>query len=102
MARKVDYSKIKAMASSILECIGEDEEGENPKLPKDPVNPTPKPTDFGDREEESENAGGGGASPNLDFLGKEEDVSEETGKKKKSKDSSIAMFAANLASKCKK
>lgn len=29
-----DYAKIKALASSILECIGDDDEGMNPKLPK--------------------------------------------------------------------
>lgn len=29
-----DYSKIKALASQILECIGDDEEGANPSLPK--------------------------------------------------------------------
>lgn len=34
MAKSIDYSKIKAMASSILECIGEDEEGTNPNLPE--------------------------------------------------------------------
>ena len=33
MAKSVDYSKIKAMAQSILECIGDDEEGANPSLP---------------------------------------------------------------------
>ena len=98
MAKKIDYAKIKAMAASILECCGDEEEGENPKLPEEAPEPNPKPTNWGDREEESENAGEGGASPNLDFIGKEEPVKD----KKKSKDSSIAMFVANLASKFNK
>lgn len=29
-----DYSKIKALAQSILECIGDEPEGEDPKTPK--------------------------------------------------------------------
>ncbi len=94
MARKVDYSKIKAMASSILECIGEDEEGEDPQIPGPESKPDPKPTKLGEETDSD-----GGQSPNLDFIGDEEPVKD---KKKRSKDSSIAMFAANLASKFNK
>lgn len=87
------------MASSILECIGDDEEGENPEIPGPVADPDPKPTPWGYREEDPKNVGKAGHTANLDFLGEEE---PDTEKKKKSKDSSIAMFAANLASKFKK
>jgi len=33
VGKSVDYSKIKAMAESILECIGDYSEGEDPSLP---------------------------------------------------------------------
>lgn len=108
MGKSIDYSKIKAMAASILECIGEDSEGENPDLPKPSVKADPTPSDFG----VDENSGGG-QSPNLDFIGNEEmtDKSEsgkmearegsgaETEERKKKKDASIAMYGASLASK---
>lgn len=97
MAKKIDYSKIKAMASSILECIGEDEEGENPSIPEsEQPEADPEPSEWGEEGNDKDHSGG--QSSNLDFIGKEEPVKE----KKKSKDSSIAMFAANLASKFKK
>lgn len=97
MAKKIDYSKIKAMAASILECCGDEEEGENPKIPESKQPPAdPKPSDWGEEGNDADHSGG--QSPNLDFIGDEEPVKE----KKKSKDSSIAMFAANLASKFKK
>lgn len=88
MAKNIDYSKIKAMASSILECIGEDEEGENPSLP-----------------DQDDAVNDGGVEPNTQFL--KTDVSKESvtgveGDKKKKKDASLAMMAATLSSKFNK
>ena len=82
-----DYSKIKALASQILECIGDDEEGENPSLPK------------------QDNAvNDGGVEANTSFLKTEASKEGETGvgASKKDKKSSIAMMGAMLASKLKK
>jgi hypothetical protein len=93
MAKNIDYSKIKAMAASILECIGEDEEGEDPSLPKPDV-----------AEDD------GGQVSNLNFLDTKESKEDVLGsgkgndgiEKKKKKDSSIAMMASLLSSKAKK
>lgn len=77
-----DYAKIKALASSILECIGDEDEGENPDLPK----------------QEQDIDDGGQDSP-LKFLPGDKGESGEDDKKKKSKDSSLALMASTLRSK---
>lgn len=83
-----DYAKIKAMAQSILECIGEEDEGENPVLPK---------TDSA--------VNNGGAEPNTKFLGSAEsgdddsNDGDEDDKKKKKKDASLAMMSSMLSNK---
>lgn len=84
---KVDYAKLKALSQQILECIGDDPEGEDPSLPK-PDNAV----------------NDGGVEPNTSFLKTEESKEKETGvgDSKKKKDSSIAMMGAMLASKFKK
>lgn len=82
MAKSIDYSKIKAMAASILECIGDEDEGEDPSLPK----------------QEQDIDDGGQDSP-LKFLPGDKGESEE---KKKSKDSSLALMASTLRSKFSK
>lgn len=102
MAKTIDYSKIKAMAKDILECIGEDEEGENPDLPK-PENNDSSASEYGSADTKND----GGQSDVLNFVGnemndgKEEPESskdsDETAKKKK--DSSLAMMGSVLASK---
>ena len=82
MAR--DYAKIKALASSILECIGDEDEGENPSVHK----------------QEQDTDDGGQDSP-LKFLPGDEGKSDDD-KKKKSKDSSLALMASTLRSKFSK
>ncbi|OQB10433.1 MAG: hypothetical protein BWY21_00354 [Parcubacteria group bacterium ADurb.Bin216] len=86
MAKNVDYAKVKALASSILECIGDYDEGEDPSLPK------PK-NDVDD----------GGVEPNTKFLDTAESKEGETGvgNTKEKKKSSLAMMGAMLASKVK-
>lgn len=87
MAKNIDYSKIKAMASSILECIGDDSEGENPSLPK-----------------QDSALDDGGQSP-LDDMGEAADDSgfadsKDAGSaedKKKKKDSQLAMMSSMLS-----
>lgn len=82
-----DYSKIKALAQSIIECIGDECEGENPSLPK-PQN------DVND----------GGVEPSTQFLKTPEAKESETGvgeSKKRKKDSSLAMMGAMLAKSAK-
>lgn len=84
---KVDYAKLKALSQQILECIGDDPEGENPDLPK------------------QDNAvDDGGVEANTSFLKTDASKEKETGvgDSKKKKDSSIAMMGAMLASKFKK
>lgn len=88
MAKNIDYAKVRALSKELLQCIGEDEEGENPSLPK-PEN------DVND----------GGVEPNTQFLKTPEADESETGvgdSKKKKKDSSLAMMGAMLASKFNK
>jgi hypothetical protein len=82
-----DYSKIKALAQNILECIGDDEEGEDPKLPK-----------------QNNDIDGAGVEANTSFLKTKESDEKETGvgKGKKSKDASLAMMGSMLASKFNK
>lgn len=91
MAKNVDYAKLKALSKQILECIGDDEEGENPSLP------------------EQDNAyDDGGQTPNTQFLKtaeSEEKVKASEGAtsksepEKKKKDAAMAMFSQSLASK---
>lgn len=85
-----DYAKLKALAQQMIECIGDEPEGENPSLPK---------------QDNAENDGG--QEPNTKFLEstgdskaeeKVEGYDDEDGKKKK-KDSALAMMGSMLASK---
>lgn len=87
-----DYAKLKALAQQIIECIGDESEGEDPSLPK--------------QVEDIDNGGQDelySTPPN----GKEE-VSEEEeetdGKegKKKNRAASLAMMSSVLASRCGK
>jgi len=89
-----DYAKIKALAQSILECIGDEAEGANPSLPK-------QKDDFNDGGQESldnlapaADQGDTGGAP----VAKSSGDSEE---KKRKKDSSLAMMGSMLASKFK-
>jgi hypothetical protein len=88
MAKNIDYAKVKAMAQSILECIGEYDEGENPSLPK-------QKEDIDD-----------GGQDELESLSPAADCGDDRAKdpeeKKKKKDSSLAMMSTMLASKFKK
>lgn len=95
MAKNIDYAKLKALSQQILECIGDDDIGENPSLPS-------QKDDYED----------GGQDPALTFIPDGKDLSEgQTGegdgeaeteeKKKKKKDSSMSMMAASLASNVK-
>ena len=99
MAR--DYSKIKAMAQEILKCIGDEEEGKNPSIPKSPADPDPATTESG-----VGNDGEGGQDSLLNFIGDElKDGKEESepapdeDNKKKKRESSLAMMGSVLASK---
>lgn len=105
MAKKeIDYSKVKAMAQSILECIGDDQDtGEHPDVPKSDANPMPETNEFGIDDNED-----GGQDPQLDFIGNEladgkdeqgETPDEDDSSKKKKKDSSLALMGSVLASK---
>lgn len=95
MAR--DYAKIKAMAQSILECIGDEEEGENPSLPKQKQDindggqdsPLKLFSDDEGTESESEEEG-------------EYESSEDSEEKKKKKASSMAMMSQMLSKKFNK
>ena len=96
MAKKQpDYAKIKAMAASILECIGDDNDtGENPDLP------TP---------DNSINDGGQESLDDLapsamDGLGAKNDSTDgtEDGKRKKRKDDTMNLMASALSAKFRK
>lgn len=83
-----DYSKIKALAQSIIECIGDDEEGKNPSLPK---------------QEQDINDGGQESLSDLAPIGEGETgvpKPKETDEDKKSK--KLSMMSSVLASKFKK
>lgn len=118
MPKNIDYSKIKALAASILQAIGDDEEGANPKLGK-------QKTDFNDGGQESlddlspVDEGDTGGAPrslkqNPDAVQHEESESEEYeasepqddeedgSAKKRKKDASLAMMASVLGSKFNK
>jgi len=104
-----DYSKIKAMAQEILKCIGDDEEGENPDIPKSKQE-IDKPRSLGaqhpgPQEYESQ----GDQEPLLDFTPAAKDdlmlpdkydkaIGKEEGKRKKRDDDVLALFASQLAS----
>lgn len=87
MAR--DYSKIKALAQSILECIGDEPEGENPSLPKQEA-----PDSYeGLGVDDDGNVG----------LGSAADTEEpEEKKRKKRGDDVVALLSSTLASKFNK
>lgn len=83
-----DYARFKALAKELVECIGDDEEGENPSLPK-----------------QDNEVNKGGVEANTSFLKTSESKESETGvgaSKKGKKESSLAVMAATLASKVKK
>lgn len=76
MAKNIDYAKIKAMASSILECIGDESEGEaHEAMEKD----------------EAMNNGGQDSMETL-----------KNSAPKKDKEGMIGLMASTLASKFKK
>jgi hypothetical protein len=87
MAKNVDYSKIKAMAQSILECIGDDCEGENPSIPK-------QTQDIDDGGQDKLESLAPAAKNGETGVGEEE--------KKRKKDASLAMMGTMLAAKFKK
>jgi len=111
MAR--DYAKMKALCQEFIKCIGDEEEGEDPKLPKK-TQQEDRSHSFGaqnpgPQEYESQ----GDQEPLLDFepaakedalLKGERDSSEgsEEGKRKKRKDDIKALLASTLASKFNK
>ncbi len=72
-----DYAKIKALASQILECIGDEPEGENPKL------------DSYSKEDQG--------APDPAVMTPE--IDSGPAKDKKKKDSSLALLASTLGSK---
>lgn len=88
-----DYAKIKALASEILQCIGDEAEGENPSLPSpdNDLNGAGQKdlTDFKISEEDSVNEG---------IESSTEEDSEDSTKKNK-KGASLAMLGSMLASK---
>lgn len=80
MAKSIDYAKIKAMASSILECIGDCDEGENPDLPK-----------------QKQDIDDGGQSSMLSFSPNDQVENEQKDKK----GDKLALMAATLSRKVK-
>lgn len=97
--KEIDYSKVKAFATSILECIGDDESiGENPDLPAN-EKPAKDTVEFNDTES------GANPEPVLDFIGDEfAGDKDEEGKsnKKQEKTKKISLMGSLLASKLKK
>lgn len=97
MAKKVDYAKLKALSQEMIKCIGDEEEGEDPSLPKN--------------EEMSSIDESGQTGMMVDFLpnSKKDDQEGEGApealdgkKRKKNKDDVMALLASNLASKFNK
>lgn len=79
-----DYARAKALAKELLECIGDEPEGESPSLPA------------------QDNAvDDGGVEANTSFLKTAESDEKETGvgESKKKKGASLAMLGSMLASK---
>ena len=68
-----------------MECIGDDEEGKNPSIPK---------------QKQDTDDGGQDSLPEL-LVSDDKSVGESSEEKKKKKDSSLAMMGAVLASKAK-
>lgn len=99
MAKNVDYSKIKAMAQSILECIGDDSEGENPSLPSpdNAINDGGQDSLTELMDESEEDYGNTRADADDTARG-----SADSETKKKKRDSAIAMMGSVLASKFNK
>lgn len=87
MAR--DYSKIKALAQSILECIGDEPEGENPSLPE---------------QDDNDSYEGLGVEDDGNVkMGSAADTGEpEEKKRKKRSDDVVALLSSTLASKFNK
>lgn len=97
-----DYSKIKALAQSILECIGDEPEGASPSLPKqdNSINNggqdelykmAPAADDFSAGAKDAE----GESEP-------DDQAESEPEDKKKKKDSELAMMGSMLAAKFRK
>ena len=90
-----DYAKIKALAASILECIGDEEEGKNPSLPPQTEDidngGQDKPFVFLDSPEAGDDEGEESQS--------EESAEGDDDKKNKKKKASLAMMSATLANK---
>lgn len=84
-----DYSKIKALASQILECIGDEDEGGDG-------------TDVSHSEDERGGPECDDMSPAASSSCSEEEESEEGAPRKKRKDDCIALMASTLASKFNK
>lgn len=89
MAKQIDYAKLKALSQQIIECIGDDEEGENPDLPK------------------QDDAIGDGGQDEIEKLepldtlsAKEEETDRPSGNKRK--DDAIRLMGATLATRLKK
>lgn len=100
MAKNVDYSKIKALAASILECIGDTSEGENPSIPKQTQDTNDGGQDSLDPIIGSEE--GGTDEPNESSKDETaEGYADSPDEKKKKKDASLAMMGSMLASKLK-
>ncbi len=92
-----DYAKIKALASSILECIGDDEEGMNPKLPKQKAD-----IDDGGQDSMEEILKTDKADPyEGEEISEREDATDGKEKKRK-RDSAMAMMGSVLSSKFNK
>jgi hypothetical protein len=93
MAR--DYSKIKAMAQEILKCIGEDDEGANPSIPK-------QKQDIDDGGQDKPLAflpGDKGDAEEGEKISEKEDETDGSEMKKRKKDSAMAMMGSVLAKK---
>jgi hypothetical protein len=92
-----DYAKIKALASSILECIGDDEEGMSPKLPKQKAD-----INNGGQDEMEEILESDKADPMEGEELSEEEDSTDGREKKRKRDSAMAMMGSVLSSKFNK
>lgn len=91
MAKNIDYSKIKALSQQILECIGDDDVGANPDLPKQKAD-----LDDGGQAPLADMAP---AADDAGFADKKNQMNDED--KKKKRDSALAMMGSVLASRMK-
>ena len=111
MAR--DYAKLKALAQEIICCIGDEEEGEDPKIPKSKQERDLSKSLGSQHPGPHENESQGDQEPLLDFTPAAEDNQllpdkfdsangKEEGNRKKRKDDIKALLASTLASKFNK